>query len=85
MWDISYQSKLRLLINYYLFFPSNTGSVKFHLYNNQIATCFALSQSAKPFVIRSFFFEKWLLTHGFGESRVQKASCKQACIGSLNP
>ena len=45
--------------------------------------CFALSQSSKTFVIRSFFFEKWLLTHIFGGSRVQKTSCKQACIGFL--
>jgi len=35
------------------------------------------------FVIRSFFFEKWLLTHVFGGSRGQKSSCKQACIGFL--
>ena len=32
---------------------------------------------------RSFFFEKWLLTHVFGGSRGQKSSCKQACIGFL--
>ncbi|MBD9018236.1 MAG: hypothetical protein EGR13_07955, partial [Coprococcus comes] len=43
----------------------------------------ALSQSSKTFVIRSFFFEKWLLTHVFGGSRGQKFSCKQACIGFL--
>ena len=49
----------------------------------QIATCFALSQSSKAFVIRSFFFEKRLLTHVFGGSRGQKSSCKQACIGFL--
>ena len=49
----------------------------------QIATCFALSQSSKTFVIRSFFFEKWLLTHVFGGPRGQKSSCKQACIGFL--
>ena len=42
-----------------------------------------LPQSSKTFVIRSFFFEKWLLTHVFGGSRGQKASCKQACIGFL--
>ena len=34
----------------------------------------------KPFVIRSFFFKKWLLTHGFGWSQSQKSACKQACI-----
>ena len=49
----------------------------------QIATCFALSQYSKTFVIRSLFFEKWLLTHVFGGSRGQKSSCKQACIGFL--
>ena len=49
----------------------------------QIATCFALSQSSKTFVIRSFFFEKWLLTHVFGGSQGQKFSCKQACVELL--
>ena len=49
----------------------------------QIATCFALSQSSKRFVIRSFFFKKWLLTHIFDRSRGQKSSRKQACIGFL--
>jgi len=29
------------------------------------------------------FLQKWLLTHVFGESRDQKSSCKQACIGFL--
>ena len=37
----------------------------------------------KTFVIRSFFFKKWLLTHVFGGSQVQKSSCKQACVGFL--
>ena len=37
----------------------------------------------KTFVIRSFFFKKWLLTHVFGGSQVQKSSCKQACIGFM--
>ena len=30
------------------------------------------------------FFEKWLLTHVFGRSQVQKASCKQACVRFLD-
>ena len=42
-----------------------------------------LSQSSKTFVIRSFFFEKWLLTHVFGGSQGQKFSCKQACVELL--
>ena len=29
------------------------------------------------------FFKKWLLTHVFGGSQVQKSSCKQACIGFM--
>ncbi len=47
--------------------------------------CYVLCTLAisKTFVIRSFFFEKWLLTHVFGGSRGQKSSCKQACIGFL--
>ena len=49
----------------------------------QIATCFALAQSSKTFVIRSFFFEKWLLAHVFSGSRGQKSSCKQVYIGFL--
>ena len=35
--------------------------------------CFALTQSSKTFVIRSFSFEKWLLTYVFGEARDQKS------------
>ena len=31
----------------------------------QIVPYFILSQSSKTFAIRSFFFEKWLLTHVF--------------------
>ena len=38
---------------------------------------------SKTFVIRSFFFEKWLLTHVFGGSQGQKFSCKQACVELL--
>ena len=37
----------------------------------------------RTFVIRSFFFETWLLTHVLGGSRGQKPSCKQACISFL--
>ena len=29
------------------------------------------------------FLQKWLLTHVFGGSQVQKSSCKQACIGFM--
>ena len=29
------------------------------------------------------FFKKWLLTHVFDGSQVQKSSCKQACIGFM--
>ena len=51
-----------------------------------IPNCYVLCTLAilKTFVIRSFFFKKWLLTHVFGGSQVQKSSCKQACIGFLN-
>ena len=49
----------------------------------RIASCFALSQSSKTFIIRSFFYEKWLLIHVFGGSQGQKSSCKQACIRFL--
>ena len=47
--------------------------------------CSALYAPAifKTFVIRSFFFEKWLLTHVFGGSQGQKFSCKQACVELL--
>ena len=34
----------------------------------------------KTFVLRSFFFEKWLLTHAFGGPKGQNFSCRQACI-----
>ena len=45
-----------------------------------IPNCYVLCTLAilKTFVIRSFFFKKWLLTHVFGGSQVQKSSCKQA-------
>ena len=49
----------------------------------RIALHCVLPQFLKTFVIRSFFFEKWLLTHVFGGSRGQKSSCKQVCIGFL--
>ena len=50
-----------------------------------IPNCYVLCTLAilKTFVIRSFFFKKWLLTHVFGESRDQKSFCKQTCIGFL--
>ena len=50
-----------------------------------IPNCYVLCTLAilKTFVIRSFFFKKWLLTHVFGGSQVQKSSCKQACIGFM--
>ena len=34
----------------------------------------------KTFVIRTFFREKWLLTHVLGGSGGQEISCKQACV-----
>ena len=37
----------------------------------RIATCLALPQSSKIFVIRAFFFEKWLLTHILAGSEVR--------------
>ena len=48
-----------------------------------IPNCYVLCTPAilKTFVIRSFFFKKWLLTHVFGGSQVQNSSCKQACVG----
>ncbi len=39
-----------------------------------------LPQPSKAFVIRSFFFEKWLLTHAFGGPKGQNFSCRQACV-----
>ena len=50
-----------------------------------IPNCYVLCTLAilKTFVIRSFFFKKWLLTHVLGGSQVQKSSCKQACIGFM--
>ena len=47
-----------------------------------IPDCFALRASTilKTFIIRSFFYEKWLLIHVLGGSQGQKSSCKQACI-----
>ena len=50
-----------------------------------IPNCYVLCTPAilKTFVIRSFFFKKWLLTHVFGGSQVQKSSCKQACNGFM--
>ena len=50
-----------------------------------IPDCSALRAPAilKTFVIRSFFFEKRLLTHVFGGSQGQKFSCKQACVELL--
>ena len=48
-----------------------------------IPNCYVLCTSVilKTFVIRSFFFKKWLLTHVFGGSQGHKSSCKQVCIG----
>ena len=53
--------------------------------NIMIPDCFALRAPTilKTFIIRSFFYEKWLLIHVFGGSQGQKSSCKQACIGFL--
>jgi len=68
-----------------LFTLYNDVGVKkyFDSFDTRLLRALALSQSSKTFVIRSFFFEKWLLTHVFGGSRGQKSSCKQACIGFL--
>ena len=49
----------------------------------RIALHCVLPQFSKTFVIRSFFYEKWLLTHVFGGSQGQKFSCKQACVELL--
>ena len=46
--------------------------------------CHRHTAPSKAFVIRSFFFEKWLLTHAFGGEKVQNTSCKQACVGLLD-
>ena len=50
-----------------------------------IPNCYVLCTPAilKTFVIRSFFFKKWLLTHVFGGSQGHKSSCKQACTGFM--
>ena len=37
----------------------------------------------KTFVIRSFFFKKWLLTHVLGGAQGHKSSCKHACVAFL--
>ena len=46
----------------------------------QVAPHCVLPQPSKAFVIRSFFFEKWLLTHAFGGPKGQNFSCRQACV-----
>ena len=48
-----------------------------------IPNCYVLCTLAilKTFVIRSFFFKKWLLTHVFGGPQGQNSFCKQACVG----
>ena len=50
-----------------------------------IPNCYVLCTPAilKTFVIRSFFFKKWLLTHVFGGSQGYKSSGKQACTGFM--
>ena len=50
-----------------------------------IPNCYVLCTLAilKTFVIRSFFFKKWLLTHVFGGSQGHALSCRQACVGFL--
>ena len=37
----------------------------------------------KTFVICSFFFKKWLLTHVLGGVQGHKSSCKHACVAFL--
>ena len=46
----------------------------------QVAPHCVLPQPSKAFVIRSFFFEKWLLTHALGGPKGQNFSCRQACV-----
>ena len=50
-----------------------------------IPNCYVLCTLAilKTFVIRSFFFKKWLLTHVLGGVQGQKSSCKHACVAFL--
>ena len=50
-----------------------------------IPNCYVLCTPAilKTFVIRSFFFKKWRLTHVFGGSQGYKSSGKQACTGFM--
>ena len=53
----------------------------FPLVFSLIPGCSALRAPApKAFVIRPFFFEKWLLTHAFGGPKGQNFSCRQACV-----
>ncbi len=46
----------------------------------QVAPHCVLPQPSKAFVIRSFFSEKWLLTHAFGGPKGLNFSCRQACV-----
>ena len=50
-----------------------------------IPNCCVLCTPAilKTFVIRSFFFKKWLLTHVLGGAQGHKSSCKHACVAFL--
>ena len=50
-----------------------------------IPDCCVLCTSSilKTFVIRSFFFKKWLLTHVLGGAQGHKSSCKHACVAFL--
>ena len=50
-----------------------------------IPNCYVFCTPAilKTFVIRSFFFKKWLLTHVLGGVQGHKSSCKHACVAFL--
>ena len=50
----------------------------------RLASCLRTLTSLKAFEIRSFFCEKWLLSHVLGGSSSQNSSHKQACIGVLS-
>lgn len=74
-----YRSNLSLCLYYTL------GFQLLFVPHIMIPDCFALRAPTilKTFIIRSFFYEKWLLIHVFGGSQGQKSSCKQACISFL--
>ena len=69
-------------------------SISFHLFINYLCRCpkvhgpqdtglLRALHSRNPKNIRNplIFLQKWLLTHVFGGSQVDKYSCKQAYVG----